>query len=56
MDQIMGEYPSCSLEYIIRKHVVAMGGMLLVLFKQNLCKQLSVLLIPVEYSLAILPL
>ena len=33
MGQIMGEYPSCSLKYIIRKHVVAMGGMLLVLFK-----------------------
>ena len=32
-----------------------MRGMLLVLFGQKLCKQLSVLLIPVQYSLSILP-
>jgi hypothetical protein len=32
MGQIMGEYPPCSLKYIIRKHMVTMRRMFLVLF------------------------
>ena len=55
MGQIVGEYPACILKYIIRKHMVAMGGMLLVLFEQKLCKQLSVLLISVQCALPVLP-
>jgi hypothetical protein len=34
MSQVMGEYPACGLKYIIRKHMVAVGRMLLVLFCQ----------------------
>jgi hypothetical protein len=47
MSQVMGEYPACGLKYIIRKHMVAVGRMLLVLFCQQFSQQLPILLISV---------
>ena len=55
VSQIMRENPACFLKYVLRKHMVAVGRVLLVLFEQKLCKQLSILFVPVQCSLTMLP-
>ena len=50
MGQIVGEYPSGCLKYILCKHMVTVGRMLPVLFGQQFREKLPVLLITIQLS------
>ena len=55
MCQIVREYPSCIMENVLCKTMIAKGGMQFIFFLKQLRKQKPILLVPVQLALSGFP-